>query len=101
MYPRVLHGSSAVAELKHDPRGRAAGVRRCPPRLQCRGRIEAALKRMNRNTEWYGPPRLQCRGRIEALMTRSQRRIAPPVLHGSSAVAELKHGSEYNWQQIH
>ena len=116
-----LHGSAAVAELK-PCNGKRIAIVDSSPRLRSRGRIEAsATISLRRSFEPHlhgsaavaelkrpsalafrlvfpGSPRLRSRGRIEAPAFRDA--VVCPILfveqtnlHGSAAVAELKHHS--------
>src|SRR5438067_2462638 len=87
----VIHGVSAVAELKLvillDEGGPVLGH----PRRQCRGRIEAGsapLRRQQRRQVIHGVSAV-------AELKHSGRRVMSRknayVIHGVSAVAELKH----------
>src|SRR5262249_37520263 len=61
----VLHGISAVAELKEPRRREPLIPDERPPRHQRRGRIEGMFPPLATCTAGDGPPRHQRRGRIE------------------------------------
>src|SRR5260370_10853583 len=86
-----LHGLSAVAELKHTKTPSPTANTTSSPRPKCRGRIEAVIA-VREESSGDGSPRPKCRGRIEGLPRYQGVSNDSFVLHGLSAVAELKVG---------
>ena len=84
-----IHGFNAVAELKHRAGVGAALSADDHPRLQRRGRIEAA-RRWKRPAKWPVIHGFNAVAELKRAVTCDSPEVTIALIHGFNAVAELK-----------